>query len=136
MTFSQFAQALYPFCNEGTTRGEFVWHLVDMIMDGQPGRAHGDGGYQNPLRAMDERTLLNYFNGVHDFSTKDASTIYSSIKTEKFENYIERRCSGEALIKLLDALLEVEDIEEKGTVPEVCAQLFEKILRELTIKSK
>lgn len=134
MTFSQFAQALYPYCNEGSTRGEFVWHLVDKIMDGQPGRAHKDGGYQNPLRAMDDRTLLNYFNGSRSISAKDASTIYCSIKTEKFEKYIDWRCSGEAQIKLLDALLEIEDIKEKGTVPEVCAQLFEKILRELAEK--
>lgn len=134
MTFSQFAQALYPFCNEGATRGEFVWHLVDKIMDGQPGRAHEDGGYQNPLRTMDDRTLLNYFNGSRSISAKDASTIYCSIKTEKFEKYIDWRCSGEAQIKLLDALLEIEDIKEKGTVPEVCAQLFEKILRELAEK--
>ncbi len=131
MTFSQFAQALYPFCNEGATKGEFVWHLVDMIMGGQPGRAHEDGGYQNPLRVLDDRTLLNYFNGSRSISAKDASTIYSSIKPEKFENYIDRRCSEDAQLKLLDALLEVEDIAEKGTVPEVCAQLFEKILREL-----
>lgn len=134
MKFSQFAQVLYPYCNEGSTKGEFVWHLVDKIMDGQPGRAHGNDEYQNPLRSMDDRTLLNYFNGVHSISPKDASTIYSSIKTEKFENYIDHRCSAEAQSKLLDALLEVEEIEEKGTVPEVCAQLFEKILRELAKK--
>lgn len=134
MTFSQFAQALYPFCNEGTSKPEFVRHLIDKIMDGQPGRAHDGGGYQNPLRATDDRTLLNYFNGERSIWPKDASTIYCSIKTEKFEKYIDRRCSGEAQIRLLDALLEVEDIEEKGTVPEVCAQLFEKILRGLAGK--
>lgn len=134
MTFSQFAQALYPFCNEGTSKPEFVRHLVDKIMDGQPGRMHADGDYQNPLRGMDDRTLLNYFNGDRSISAKDASTIYSSIKLEKFEKYIDRRCSGDAPIKLLDALLEVEDIKEKGTVPVVCARLFEKILRKLAEK--
>ncbi len=134
MTFSQFAQTLYPYCNEGPSKAEFVRHLVDKIMGGQPGRAHDDGGYQNPLRAMDDRTLLNYFNGKRSISAKDASTIYISIKPEKFEKYIDRRCPGDAAIKLLDALLEVEDIEEKGTVPEVCAQIFEKILRELAEK--
>lgn len=134
MTFSQFAQALYPYCNEGPSKAEFIRHLVDKIMDGQPRRPHDDGGYQNPIAAMDDRTLLNYYNGVHSISPKDASAIYCKIKTEKFEKYIDHRCSGEAQIRLLDALLEVDDIQEKGTVPEVCAQLFEKILRDLAEK--
>ncbi len=134
MTFSQFAQALYPYCNEGTSKAEFVRHLVDKIMDGQPGRMHADGEFQNPLRAMDDRTVLNYYNGERSISSKDASTIYSSIKTEKFEKYIDYRCSSEAQIKLLDALLEIEDIEGNRTVPEVCAELFDKILRDLAGK--
>lgn len=134
MTFSEFAQVLYPYCNEGTSKAEFVRHLIDKIMDGQPGRAHDDGGYQNPMRTMDDRTLLNYFNGNRSISSADASTIYCSIKTEKFEKYIDCRCSGEAKIKLLDDLLEIEDIQEKGMVPVVCAQIFEKILRDLAKK--
>lgn len=134
MTFSKFAQVLYPYCNEGPSRAEFVRHLVDKIMDGQPGRAHNDDGYQNPLRVMDDRTLLNYFNGSRSISPQDACTIYSSIKTEKFEKYIDHRCSGEAKIKLLDDLLSVEDIQETKTVPEICAQLFDKILRDLAEK--
>lgn len=131
MTFSQFAQALFPYCNEGDSKPEYVKHLVDKIMDGQPGRPHDDGGYQNPMREKDERTLLNYFNGERSISPKDASRIYSSIKTEKFEKYIDSHCSAEAQIELLDSLLEIDDIEEKGMVPEVCAKIFKKILRDL-----
>lgn len=134
MTFSQFAQALYPFCNEGPSKPEYVRHLVDKIMGGQPGRMHADGNFQNPMRGLDDRIVLNYFNGDRSISAKDASTIYSSISTEKFEKYIDWRCPGESQIKLLDALLKVEDIKEKGTVPEICALLFEKILRELAEK--
>lgn len=134
MTFGQFAQVLYLYCNEGDTRPEFVKHLVDEIMDGQPGRAHNAGGYQNPMREKDDRTLLNYFNDNRSISPKDASRIYCSIKTEKFEKYIDHRCSSEAKIELLDSLLEIEEIEEKGTVPEVCGKLFAKILRELAKK--
>lgn len=131
MTFSDFAQALYPYCNEGNNIPKFVIHLVDKIMDGQPGRAHGDNGYQNPMREKDERTLLNYFDGTHSISGVDASRIYSSISTEKFEKYIEKRCKNEAQILLLDDLLKIENIEEKGLVPEICSQLFAKIIRAL-----
>lgn len=134
MTFSEFVQALYPYCNEGDNKPEFVKHLVGQIMDGQPGRAHYDGGCQNPMIEKDDRTLLNYFNGSRSISPKDASRIYCSIKTEKFEKYITKRCSAEAQILLLDDLLKVEDIKGKGTVPEVCAQLFAKILYDLAEK--
>lgn len=134
MTFSQFVQALYPYCNEGTSKAEFVRHLVDKIMAGRPGRMHADGGFQNPLRAMEDPTVLNYYNGKRSIGPKDASTIYSSIKTEKFEKYIDYRCSGDAQIRLLDTLLEIEDIEGNRTVPKVCADLFDKILRDLAGK--
>lgn len=135
MTFSQFAQVLYPFCNEGASKPEFVRHLVDKIMDGQPGRAHADGNFQNPLRGLNDRVVLNYFNDERSISAKDASTIYCSIKPEKFINYIDDRCSWDAQDKLMDALQAVEPIEEDGhTVPEICARLFESILRELAEK--
>lgn len=134
MTFSQFAQALYPYCNEGPSKPKFIIHLVDKIMDGQPGRLHADGGFQNPMGALDERTLLNYFNGDRSISSKDASAIYSKLKIEKFEKYIEHHCSGDAQIRLWDALCEIEDIQEKGTIPEVCAKLFDKILFDLANK--
>lgn len=131
MTFSQFAKVMYTYCNEGETEADFVIHLIDEIMGGQPGRAHDDGTYQNPMRGKNERTLLNYFNGKRAISKKDASTIYSSIKTEKFEKYIERRCSDDAKSRLLDDALEKEDIEKNLMLPQICAQLFEKILRDL-----
>lgn len=131
MTFSQFAKVMHTYCNEDETEAAFVIHLIDEIMGGQPGRAHRDGTYQNPMRGKDNRTLLNYYNGTRSISKKDASTIYSSIKTEKFEKYIERRCSDDAKSRLLDELLEKEDIEKNLMLPQICAQLFEKILRDL-----
>lgn len=134
MTFSQFAKALYPYCNEGDSKSEFVKHLVDKIMFGRPGRAHDDGGYQNPMREKDDRTLLNYFNGDRSISSKDASRIYSSISMDKFEKYIRCRCSKDAQFQLLEDLLRIEEIKENGETPAVCAQLFEKILHELAEK--
>lgn len=131
MTFSQFAKVMYVYCNEGETKSDFVIHLIDKIMYGQPGRAHADGTYQNPMRGKDDRTLLNYFNGDRSISPKDASTICSSIYMEKFEKYIEKRCSADAQMLLWEDLLKVEAIQDKGMVPEICAQLFKKILHDL-----
>lgn len=138
MTFSQFAQALYPFCNEGASKAEYIKHLVDKIMDGQPGRAYGDDKYQNPVRAEGDRVLLNYFNGRNSIPFKSASAIYRKIKLEKFEKYISRHCSEDAQAKLWDTLLEMEDLQEKKnmSIPEACAKLFDEILYDLVKKPK
>lgn len=134
MTFSQFAQALYPYCNEGASKIEFVRHLADKIMDGQPGRLHSDGTYQNPLRSAPDRNVLNYFNGDRTMPADIASAIYASIRTEKFEEYIDRRCSLEAQINLFNDLSEIEPMPEKIVIPQICATLFYNILKELAEK--
>ena len=63
LNFSDFAKVLFPYCRKGSGQADFVILLTDKIMNGRPGRAHEDGGFQNPLRAKDERTLQAYFNG-------------------------------------------------------------------------
>ena len=47
MTLSQFLKVLYPYCNEGESKSEFLVHMVNQIMDGQPGRMRYDGSFQN-----------------------------------------------------------------------------------------
>ena len=134
MTFSQFLKVLYTYCNEGESKSEFVVHMVNQIMDGRPGRMREDGSYQNPLKDKDTRTLLNYFNGERSISSKDASTIYSSIKTEKFEKYIDQHCSVDAQSRLLDDLTPITAVPKNEMTPQICSQLFEAILRELASK--
>ena len=134
MTLSQFLKVLYPYCNEGESKSEFVVHMVNQIMDGRPGRMREDGSYQNPLKDKDTRTLLNYSNGERSISSKDASTIYSSIKTEKFEKYISKHCSMDAQSRLLDDLTPITAVPKNEMTPQICSQLFETILRELASK--
>lgn len=139
MTFSEFAKVMYRFCNEKPSKSDFVVHLVNKIMAGQPGRANGEDSYQNPLAGKSQDVLLKYFTGDRSIPGKDASMIYSHIKREKFENYIEKRCSPDAQYLLLEDLLKIggenllekEGIEKNSTPPQICAQLFTNILGEL-----
>ena len=133
MTFSEFAKMLIPYCKEEAKNGDYVVKLVDMIMGGRPGRAHGDGSYQNPLRNKDERTLQSYLNGERNISQQDASRIFSSIDKYKFEEYIRRHCSEDAQKALLKEIFEKEKNKNAEDAAEACADLFETILRDLAL---
>lgn len=137
MTFSKFANALHPYCNSEPTAGRYVVHITNKIMGGQPGRAHGNDDYQNPMSSKDERTLLAYFNGERSISQTDASMILSKLDKEKFIKYIDKRCSLDAQMLLVKDLREIEDIEiGTKTVPEICADLFESIIYDLAKKPR
>lgn len=134
MTFSEFAEVLYRYCNEEETEGQFVIKIVDKFMGGRPGRAHADGTYQNPLRDKSDRTLQSYFDKndtKHSISKADASRILSSMDKYKFEEYIRGYCSEDAQKGLLDDLSKIDQIKNKKDVAEVCADLFEEILSDL-----
>ena len=130
VTFSQFAKTLYPYFQEKYTEAEFTVELVTQIMHGQPGRAHSDGTYQNPLLHKDERNWNYFFSGTRKIPRKDSSRILSSIDKYKFEQYLRRCCSEGALNRIKKDLSEIETIP-KGDGAEVCADLFEQILHDL-----
>lgn len=133
MTFCQFAKVMCTYCNEWEKESDFVIHLVDKIMHGQPGRAHADGTYQNPLRGKESRTLLYYLSGDRSIPQADASIIFSSVDKYKFEEYLRCRCSEDAQSRLREDLEKIEEIPD-GDVVEVCADLFEQILHNLAAK--
>lgn len=135
MNFSEFTKTLYPYYGNKRTRIEFVVLLTDTIMGGQPARGHSDGGYQNPLRNKDERTLLAYFNGERSISHDDASIILSSLKKEKFKKFIKYECSEDAQKMLKQDLAKIEKINENRGVPAICADLFADILFNLAAKN-
>lgn len=130
MTFSQFVQTLYPYFREGKTEGEFVTEIISQIMHGQPGRAHSDGTYQNPLLDIDERNWIYYYSGKRTIPQKYASRILSSIDKSKFEKYLHRHCSKDALIHIKKDLSKTEKIPS-GDAASACADLLEKILHDI-----
>lgn len=133
MTFSEFAEALNCYLNENETQGQFVIKLVDKIMGGRPGRAHGKEEYQNPLREKSDRTLQAYYNknDKHKIPKTSASIIFRSIDKYKFEQYIRNQCTEDAQKNMLNDLSEIEVIDTTRDAAEVCADLFEKILHDL-----
>ena len=134
ITFSQFAQVLYPYCKECGTEADFVIELTNRIMHGQPGRAHPDGTYQNPMLSKEERSLQYYFSGGRSIPKKDARRTLSSIDKKKFAEYIERCCSVDAQISIIEKLSKIEDFPKNQLAPYICADLFEQILDDIATK--
>lgn len=131
MTFSEFATMLRPYCGNGTTKADFVILLTDKIMKGQPGRAHADDTFQNPLRGKDNRTLELYFSGERTISDRAAGILFSSHDKYKFEEYLRSQCSDDALEQLEEELEAKTGVAVKGDPVEVCADLFVEILKDL-----
>lgn len=131
MTFSAFAKVLYPYCSKGLKQADFVVLLIDKFMEGQPGRAHSDSGYQNPLRNKDDRTLLSYFNGDRKISKADASIILSHTSKYKFEMYLRTGLSEDALKLLKSRLSQQISINDFEDVVEICADQFVAIIEGL-----
>lgn len=136
MNFSEFAKTLYPYCGNGCNQADFVIELTDKIMEGRPGRAHQGDRYQNPLRSKDERTLLSYFNSERSISQSDASVILSCIDKYKFEQYLQKQCSSDALALLAKDLSTIAIINENQHVDEICADLLATILHDLATKKR
>lgn len=133
MNFSEFVKVLYPYCGNGDRKTDFIIRITDKVMGGQPGRAHQDGGYQNPMRCKDDRTLLAYFNGERSISQVDASVILARIDKYKFENYLKSLCSDEAKKLLLNDL---SPVNSTSSLEELCADLLETILVDLAKAQK
>lgn len=148
--FSQFAQALYP-CSGVSSQEKFVILLTDNIMCGQPGRSHKNpirGGrtliedrqkeYQNPLRGKsdEDTTLEAIYRGSRPIPGLAARILYGSRDSYKFEKFLRRQYSEEALEAIKDELL------TKGGIPktesrdpaEICTDLFVEILHDLATK--
>lgn len=137
MTFSEFVKIMYVYCGGKKTQAEFIRHITDLIMEGQPGRTHADGSHQNPMWDKDDRTLQSYFNGSRTISYSDAKLILRKIDLYKFEMYLDDYLSDEAQ-KLLGT--DISNMTKKDVknsdVAKVCADLFEKIIRDLADDKK
>ncbi len=131
MTFSEFANMLFPYCRNGETKAEYVKTLTNKIMGGQPGRGHADGKYQNPLLDKDTRILEMYFSGDRAIPQTAAAILFSSHDKYKFEEYIRSLCSEDALECLAKDLEAKTGAAVKGDPVEMCADLFEEILYNL-----
>lgn len=131
MTFSKFAKIMCPYCNNGSNPEDFVVLFTNKIMGGRPARAHKDGTFQNPLMSKEPRTRLAYFNGERAISKRDASIIFSSIDKYKFETFLRKYCSDDAIKRLKRDISEATNVDYNRDIVEVCADLFQDILYDL-----
>ena len=144
MEFSDFAKVMAAGCYDSNNNADFLIHLTNKIMGGQPGRSrivNGKKVFQNPMANQSKRSRYKYFDGVIKIPKHIASTLYGSRDLEKFANFIEECYNEYAQLELYEKLKEVEkkdyhtelDSEiEKDMIPQMCAKLFEKILYERT----
>lgn len=134
MTFSEFAKVLYPYLGKGETERDYLIRLTDKIMSGRPGRAHSDGGYQNPLRDKDDRCIQYYFSGKRSVPNSDIGILLPAINKEKFAKYIDSQCSKDALKMLANDLSNLGQNVDYHNVSVFCAELFATILHKTIVK--
>ncbi|MDR0858246.1 MAG: hypothetical protein LBN97_04365 [Oscillospiraceae bacterium] len=135
MTFGDFSQALFPFCGDGRRTADFVVVLVDNIME-EPSnesdkRKANDGEY-NPLVALQPDALKRLHNGSRNISAKAATVILGHLDKRKFDDFI-FGFSLDALTALCAKLREYGVDANAQNVGEVCADLFEGILKSCVI---
>jgi hypothetical protein len=113
-------------------------------MSGRPARTIGDG-HRNPTLDKSNDELNSYFSGNRPIPRSDASIILSRVSKYDFENYLKSSLTDDPLTSLaadLNKLIEKESHEDReylanrDNVAEKCADIFEKILRELASAKK
>lgn len=126
LTFSEFAQLLYPYCGMGNTHADFVTTLTNKIMI-RPGSCSGDKS-QNPMIDKDKRSRQYFYKGSRPIPRKDAQKIVGDMKKERFETYINSfpdddvRGIADKLTQKGIARVNMLNVGEK------CADIFEVIL--------
>lgn len=130
MTFSEFAQILYPFCGAGSRTADFIVLLVDSIMEIPPTdvdeKMSIDDKY-NPLAVLAINARGKIYNGSRPIAKQTASKILRHLDKARFEEYIEA-LPVDALVAVCNALkvyginTSTQDISSK------CADTFEGIL--------
>lgn len=137
MTFSDFAQMMYPFIRtEETTRTtcEYVRYLTSLIMEKSlpenTKNERSDVDNRNPLSTYDESTLAKYYNGRRNLSPYIAREIISHLDQSHFTDYL--MDLPHDTIVLIGNALEKNNIEltefSDDCIIETCAKVFVSIL--------
>ena len=138
MTFSKFAELLFPFCGGGETESEFILTLIDNIMEEPPNvtdRQKDIDGKYNPLMNLHTGSLYQIFSGRRNISHISASMILGRLDKHRFEEYI-YEFSPDALNLLRVSLSEYGIAANLQNIGEVCAGLLEKIIKDCAVKIK
>lgn len=130
MTFSDFAQMLYPFCGGGEKTSDFVLSLFTNIMEDPLTDVDVQkdlNGEYNPFATMDTGTLGKFYNGSRKISKTNAGKIIAHLDKGKFEDFISS-LPVDTISLLKDALRARRYDVNDSDVPNKCADIFASIL--------
>lgn len=131
MTFSDFAQLMYPIIGNGKKTYEFVIQLTDHIME----VPNNDNDEYNPLNKLDTSTLGKIYSGKRNLSRRTAITINSHLDKSTFHNYL-MDFPTDTAISIMNALQEKQIEITNGDPIEACTDLFVSIIQDCTNKKK
>ena len=131
MTFSDFAQMMYPIIGNGIKTWEFVIQLTNHIME----IPNDNNDEYNPLSKLDISTLGKIYSGKRNLSQRAAIAINSHLDKSTFHNYL-MDFPTDTTISIMYALQE-KQIEITNDDPiEACTNLFVSIIQDCTNKKK
>lgn len=132
MTFSDFAQMMYPIIGNGENKSKFIIKLTKMIMKrpktkGDIKKSYDDSYY--PLNNLSINTLEKIFNGKRNLSQKAAIVINSHLDKNRFSNYL--RKFSDDVKDLIGSALKKNEIEiVNGDIIETCTEFYVKIIQD------
>lgn len=133
MTFSEFANMLYPLIGKEKKTSEFIIDLTDHIME-TASTEHDilleKADKYNPLCKCTPNMLEKLYNGNRALSKKSARIIISHLDKERFQSYLST-LSTDTIIDLLRVSLPEYDAElTTEKITETCTDLFVSILND------
>ncbi|RKI85873.1 hypothetical protein D7V94_22905 [Parablautia intestinalis] len=131
MTFSDFAQMMYPIIGNGVTTWEFVIQLTNHIME----IPSDNNDEYNPLSQLDISTLGKIYSGKRNLSRRNAIAINSHLDKSTFHNYL-MDFPTDITVSIIYALQE-KQIEITNDDPiEACTDLFVSIIQNCANRKK
>lgn len=132
MTFSKFAQILYPLIGNGQKNWEFIIQLTTQIMEipnnEEDKKADANDEYY-PLNKRETSLLGKIYNGKRNLSQKSAIKICSHLDKSRFSDFL-GNYPADVITSIYSALQKNDiDIINKDAI-ETCTDLFESILRD------
>ena len=138
MTFSDFANKMYPLIGRADTTYTFVLCLTDQIMKLPSTEAEQKKeavNKYNPLYEYNKSMLQKIYNGKRQISAEKARIIYSHIDKNRFTDFLSE--FPDDVIESIHAFLQENGrkFDDRDTLDE-CANLFESILYSCASKDK
>jgi tetratricopeptide (TPR) repeat protein len=136
VTFSEFANMMYPFCGNGDKIADYTIRLVDNVLcdplTTEDQEKFNKGKY-NPLSKLSVNGLEKIYRGERNISKKNATEM--KIDSANFDEYISK-LPDDSLKGIAEAFLQFEIAVNKSEVAKKSAETFAEILIALASGTK